>query len=153
MSFPLIQSAEDSICFYKNICKTDADQVEALEELAQIRKAAADGEVEANHVGPLRWADFGTEHARKALGIGTVLVLLNTCSGVMFVVYYSTMAFYRAGLGDFPIGISELSMLSMYSTFFVAKLAAMQTVDHIGRKVNEKHGSKIFEFKTSYVSI
>lgn len=134
MRIPFLQKAEESICFYKNICKTDAYQLEALEELAKIKDAAADGEIEANHVGPLQWADFKTKHARKALQIGTVLVLLNTCSGVTFVIYYSTMAFYRAGLD----GTNETSTLCVYSTMLVAKLAAMQTVDHIGRKVNEK---------------
>lgn len=137
--FAFIQKAEESICFYKNICTTDTNQLEALEELAKLKKLAADGEIEANHMSPLRWADFQTEHARKALIIGTALVLLNTCSGVLFILFHSTMTFYRAGLNDLPLDTSNISMLSIYSATFVAKLAAMQTVDHIGRKVNKKN--------------
>lgn len=138
MRFLLIQKAQESICFYKNIRKTDAYQLEVLEELAKVKNVAADGEIEANHVAPLRWADFMTEQARKALKMGTVLVLLNTCSGVIFIFHYIPMTFYPAGLRDFPLEMSKVSILSIYSTIFVAKLVAVQTVDNIGRKVNER---------------
>lgn len=137
------QNARESLCFYKNICQKDANQLkEVVEELAQIKDAAADGEVEANHASALQWADFQTEHARKALTIGTVLVFLNTCNGFVFVIYYSAMTFYKAELHNVPLGVSKMSIISLYLTISVAKLAAIQTCDHIGRKV----GSLKFKF-------
>lgn len=136
IDIPFGQKAEESIRFYKNIRKTDAHQLETLEELAKVKNIAADGEIEANQMIPLRWADFKTEHARKALKIGIVLVLLSTCNGLVFIQYYTTMTFEVAGLGDLNISISKMSILSVFAITFVAKLGAMQMVDHLGRKVD-----------------
>lgn len=139
IDFLFSQKAEESVRFYKNIPKTDAYQLEALEELAKMKKVVNSDDLEANQMFSLRWADFKTEHARKALRIGIVLVLLNTCNGSLYIVYHSTMTFDMAGLRDLSLGISKVSMLSVFSIIFVAKLTAMQMVDHIGRKVSEQN--------------
>lgn len=76
--FPFTQETEEAIRFYRNIRKTDVHQLETLEELAKLKQAAAYDGVEALQRSSLRWADFKTQHARKAIIIGTTLMALAT---------------------------------------------------------------------------
>lgn len=121
MSFT--QKAENAIRFYKNIRKTDANQLETLEELAKIKKAAAYDGMEAIQTSPLRWADFKTEHARKAIKIGIVLLVLMACENSTQIMSFTVGRFHR-----FESSSIIVKMLGIG--------AAMLMVDRfVGRKV------------------
>lgn len=132
--FFVLQKAEISIRFYKNIRKTDAHQLETLEqELGKIKHAAVDCGINAIEMNPLKWADFKTQHARKALTIGISLVVLNTCSGVTFMKSRSIIALHRG-----PLYFTEIEgSLTMATVAVLGASAATQLVDRIGRKVNK----------------
>lgn len=112
--------------------KTDANHAETLKtEFDRIKNAAADGDLEANQMNPLRWADFKTKHARKVLAIVMVLGILNVCSSNAKMAVQTALA-----LNPYPMHISFDGGRWIVST--VALLGAyvcIQTIDRIGRKV------------------
>ena len=124
--------AEESIRFYKNIRKTDEHQLETLkQELDRVKYVAADGDLDANQMRPLQWADFNANRAGKALMFGFVLIVLNVSSNNPYITVKHSQV-----LTKFPMNLSEVvSKLIISTAVVLGTIVAIQLVDRIGRKV------------------
>lgn len=82
----------------------------------------------------LKWSDFTTKEAKKALLIGIVLVVLNQCCGCFALLNYTAKIFEESGSSLSPnksaiiVGVIQL-FGSMIPTFLA---------DRAGRKVRKK---------------
>lgn len=132
-----LQRMENSVRFYKNIRKTDENQLELLEqELSNVKNAAVDDVVEPIPPNSFQWADFKTKHARKALVIGMVLMVLNACNGVAFITSYSLPVF----------GMHMRPSWAMFIARCMSLLGACVTIllDRVGQKVYNMHTCILF---------
>lgn len=133
VKFNKMNDAEKSISFYKNIRKTDEDSNKKLVlEIDKLKMIMADAqrETEAANEATLKWSDFATKAARKAIVIGIVLVILCMLNGVF--TYYTAAIFKQTGSN-----MSEnMSAIVAGGVPVIAIAITMYFVDRIGRKVN-----------------
>lgn len=81
-----LQKAEKSVRFYKNISESNGDNNKVLDiEIDKLKAILADARrqsVVTSHDTSLKWSDFKTKAARKAMVIGIVLVIICMLNGV-----------------------------------------------------------------------
>lgn len=126
------QDAEKSVRFYKNLQDSNGDIYKVLNlEIDILKTIVSDTRRQSIHKNSasLKWADFTTKAARKAMIIGFVAVIICTLNGVT--TYYTAEIFEETG--------STLSSnMSAIVTGIVPVLAvaiSMSLVDRVGRKV------------------
>ncbi|XP_058058247.1 facilitated trehalose transporter Tret1-like [Anopheles bellator] len=95
------QAAEDSLRYFRAVRKdgtvlTTSDGFER--ELSQLRSLQSDPKGTKPH-DPLRWADFNTNHARRAFLICLVLMALNQFCGCFYMMNYAESVFANSGAG------------------------------------------------------
>lgn len=100
-------------------------------EFDRVKDAATFGDLEANSTIPFQWAEFTTKHARKALIIGMVLMIMNVCVYNDYIIIHSKWSLSQSSM-EFSRGMSEL--IGLVVTFLGA-CAGVQLVDRLGRKV------------------
>lgn len=81
-----LQEAEKSICFYKNISKTqeNCDKILKL-EIRKLKAIINDDQNASDIKTSLKWSDLTTKIARKALILGTILIGLYIWNGIFVV--------------------------------------------------------------------
>ena len=98
------------------------------QELERVKNAIIDDGSDVNQMYPLRWADFKTKYARKALKIAVIFTVLNACSRAHFLATH------------FMLRLKQGHEWSVLIVAFVAALGsylAIQYVDRVGRKVKQ----------------
>lgn len=100
-------------------------------EFDRVKNAAADGDLEANQMNPLQWADFKTKHAQKAFIIGMVLMILNVCVGNEFITMQSALTLVQSSMS---FSMESGKFIGSIAAFLGA-LAGVQLVDRVGRRV------------------
>lgn len=128
------QNAEKSVRFYKSISERNENSGKILNlEMDKLKAIIADAQQQSvnESQASLKWSDFTTKAARKAIIIGIVLVVICILNGVT--TYYTAEIFEETG--------STLSSnLSAIITGIVPVIAVgicMYLVDRVGRKVRE----------------
>lgn len=88
----------------------------------------------------MKWSDFTTGPARKAMTIGIVLIVINQFSGCVAMLNYTAFIFKEAQTNLSPnsaaIVIGVIELLGSY--------VAMNLVDRAGRKVSIFESQHIF---------
>lgn len=126
------KEATRSLQFYRNVRQdsTDAEAVALKSQLNKLRVQYQTDDAVGAKDSTLRWADFCTRSSRKALLLGSGLVLLNQLCGVFAMLNYTSTIFAEAGSDMTPnmaaivIGVIQLAGAYM-STLLV---------DRAGRK-------------------
>lgn len=79
----------------------------------------------------LKWSDFTTTIARKAIIIGVVLVSMNQLTGVAAILAYTAYVFREAGSNLSP----NLSAIVIGVILVIGVIISLSLVDRLGRKV------------------
>lgn len=127
-----LQDAENSIRFYKNIDKTheNCDKI-IQQEIRKLRTTIADDQNANDIKASVKWSDFTTKIARKALILGIVLVMLYIWNGVYGLSGYIATIFQQTGSTLSP----NMSAIVLGVCQIVGFCIAAATVDRCGRKV------------------
>lgn len=125
----LLQEAEKSMRFYKNIQKTETDRV--LLEFEMNKTKCIVDENRNQHGKSLRWMHFTSKIVRKAFAIGIVLVVLSTCTGAATMKPYATLVFQTIGSHFSP----NVSTIIIGFVNLIGVFVAVVLVDRLGRKV------------------
>lgn len=126
-----LQEAEKSIRFYKNLRESNDDHNKLLYlEIDKLRMILADARRQSivSSDKSLKITDFTTKAGRKAIMIGTVLVILCTLNGVT--TYYTAEIFEATG-SSMP---SNMSAIVTGVVPVIAVAIAMILIDRAGRK-------------------
>lgn len=106
------------------ILRSEMNKLQLLQEEAQARCSAAESK--------LRWSDFTTTVARKAMVIGLILSALNQLCGVFAMINYTATIFQEAGSDLAPnssaIVVGAIQLFGAYLSTIL--------VDRAGRKVS-----------------
>lgn len=103
------------------------------QEFDRVKHVATDGDLEANQMNPLQWADFKTKHARRVFAIGIVLVVLNICNSNTHLALHSAVALTRYPINmQIDGGIWIVSIVALLGSY-----VGLQLVDRVGRKVQQ----------------
>lgn len=131
--FSIWQEAEKSIQFYKNIRKSHENRDKILEqEITKLRTIiAGNGEAVSGDNTSVKWSDFTTKTARKAIVIGTVLVGMYVWSGASVLTAYVAKIFQETGSTLSP----NVSAIGIGIVQVLGTCVAASTCDRFGRKV------------------
>lgn len=118
--------------FYKKIRKTDENSNKKLDfEIDKLKMIMADAhQTVTTNDASLKWSDFTTKAARRAIVIGIVLVVICMLNGVT--TYYTAEIFEATGSNM----SSNMSAIVTGIVPVIAVGIAMYLVDRAGRKVN-----------------
>lgn len=121
-----------SIHFYKNIQKTCENSDKLLKfEIRKLKTIIADDQNVSDIKNSLKFSDFTTKPARKALILGIVLVGLYLWNGSYALSAYITNIFEQTG----SILSPNMSTIVIGIVQVVGTCVAAATVDSFGRKV------------------
>ncbi|XP_058816625.1 uncharacterized protein LOC131679891 [Topomyia yanbarensis] len=122
--------AERSLMFYRGIEGHLQKSVEFCNELEQLQMAVR-AEQESLDKNRLTWGDFCTTQARKGLGIGIFLMLLNQFSGALAIITYTATIFEESGSDLSP----KMSSIIVALIQLVGTIISFTLVDNLGRKI------------------
>lgn len=125
------QEAENSLRFYQNIQNTEEDRQLLDLEMNKLRVTLADVDSESGKDQSLKWTDFTTKVAQKALLIGVVMVSMNQLTGVVAMLSYTATIFEEAGSSIPP----NMSAIIIGIIQVIGNCIATYLVDRSGRKV------------------
>lgn len=126
-----LQDAERSIRFYQNIGKSNenCDKI-VQQEIAKLQTTIADDQNANNIDSSLKWSDFTTKVAQKALFLGVVLIGLYVWNGIYGMSAYIANIVEQAGSPLSP----NVSVIVIGFIQVISVCIAIATVDWFGRK-------------------
>lgn len=135
----MFQEAEKALRFYRNIpdVKVSEKGSNLLEEEMMKLKTRLDNESNKNADNgngtdkSLKWSDFTTKVARKAILIGVVLSAMNQYCGIPAILAYAAYVFEDAGSNLSP----NMSAMIIGIIQVIGNCVATHLVDRSGRKV------------------
>ncbi|EAT41204.1 AAEL007139-PA [Aedes aegypti] len=124
-----IEKAELSLMFYRGVDGHFQKTDDFRKEFEQLKKLSLVAKDPFEH--KLNWRDFCTKQARKGLGIGIFLMVLNQFCGALAIITYSANIFSESG-SDLSPNVSSIIVAIIQLT---GTLVSFVLVDNLGRKI------------------
>lgn len=124
------EKAERSLMFYRGIGGHFQKTTDFMKEFEQLKEAVQGGKTSSDQH-RLTWKDFCSKDARKGLGIGIFLMVLNQFSGALAIITYSANVFQESG-SDLTPNVSSIivALIQLLGT-----IVSFVLVDNLGRKI------------------
>uniref|UniRef100_A0A336LKQ0 CSON010693 protein n=1 Tax=Culicoides sonorensis TaxID=179676 RepID=A0A336LKQ0_CULSO len=122
--------AEESLRFYRGIPRGANECESFTKELSLLKNSSVQSESNKTIKDKIRLADFASRHAKRALSIGVVLVILNQFCGCFAMLNYTATIFEKAGSTLSPnMSAIIVGFIQIIGSYFSTVL-----VDRAGRK-------------------
>lgn len=129
----MLQEAERSIRFYKNVCENHENCNRIVQqEIKKLKTIIDHGQATNNERASLKFSDFTTKIARKAIIIGLVLIGVSKWNGTYALSAYTANIFKEMGSTLIP---PEMSAIVTEVVQLIATCITAATIDRFGRKV------------------
>uniref|UniRef100_A0A336MU94 CSON006792 protein n=1 Tax=Culicoides sonorensis TaxID=179676 RepID=A0A336MU94_CULSO len=127
------KEAENSLRYYRRIKISDNDTEIIQEELSALFSFKTENSsTKSNEDSSLKFSDFTTRHARKAILIGVFIVIYNQLSGVFAMLNYTATIFEKSGSSLSP----NNSAIVGAGIQLLGNYCATMTIERLGRKFN-----------------